>query len=79
MARVKFDDGHVEDCVSLSEMIEAVEYYLLITKRVRVSITPPENDRQLQLLGKAYDVVKNGSRFAGGINFEQYFYTGAWK
>lgn len=46
-----------QNAVPLSPMISLVERYILIKKGVTVTIIPPRNDKELQLLGIAYDVA----------------------
>jgi hypothetical protein len=43
--------------IPMNLMIQTVEQYIMISKGVRVSIKVPENDKQLQLLGLAYDIA----------------------
>lgn len=43
--------------VPLQHMIQIAQQYILMTKGVHVIITPPKDDRELQLLGKAYDIA----------------------
>lgn len=50
--------------VPLAHMIAVVEFYIFRMKGVRVKIKEPENDKQLQLLGLAYDIANDsGIRF----------------
>jgi len=51
--------------IPMNLMIQTVEQYIMISKGVRVSIKVPENDKQLQLLGLAYDIAvsKMGTTF----------------
>lgn len=43
--------------ISLDQMIIVVQSYIFRKKGVQVQITTPKNDRELQLLGFAYDVA----------------------
>lgn len=45
--------------IPLQQMINTVQQYILATKGVVVIITPPKDDRELQLLGKAYDIASD--------------------
>lgn len=43
--------------IPLQQMIAIVEQYILVLKGVQVRIKPPADDRELQMLGLAYDVA----------------------
>jgi hypothetical protein len=43
--------------IPLAHMIAVVEFYIFRYKGIRVKIKEPENDKQLQLLGIAYDFI----------------------
>ncbi len=45
--------------VPLAHMIKAVEIYIYSKKGIQVTITPPRNDKELQMLGLAYDIVND--------------------
>jgi hypothetical protein len=64
MAKVRMADGTIEDMIPLQDMIDTVQHYLLMRIGRRIIIAEPTNQRQLNLLGKAYDAAtKYHSRF----------------
>jgi hypothetical protein len=55
MLRVVSVDGNVP----LQYMIDTVQNHIFMMLKINVKIKPPENDKELQLLGKAFDSVQN--------------------
>jgi hypothetical protein len=51
-------DGEEADTMFLSQLIKVVEMYILQRKGVVVNIVL-RDDRDLQLLGKAYDIIRS--------------------
>lgn len=45
--------------IPLAHMISVVEQYIFDKKGIRVKIKEPENDKQLQLLGLAFDIANS--------------------
>ena len=45
--------------VPLAHMLKTVEIYIYSKKRIQVKIIPPRNDKELQMLGLAYDIVQD--------------------
>jgi hypothetical protein len=43
--------------IPLQHMISVVERYIMVRKRIVVSIEPPKTDKEVQLLGIAYDIA----------------------
>lgn len=45
--------------IPLAQMIKVVEIYIYSKKRIQVKIIPPRNDKELQMLGLAYDIIQD--------------------
>lgn len=58
-----------ESYVPLSQMLMVVQQYIMMTKGVHVSIVPPRDDRELQLLGLAYDIASDRMSMRFTYNF----------
>lgn len=52
-----YRDGDNNAYVPLELMMETVTLYIYQERGVIIRISPPRNDRELQLLGRAYDIA----------------------
>lgn len=50
---------YYESHVPLAHMIKTVENYIYIKKQVQVKIKEPANDKELQMLGLAFDIANS--------------------
>lgn len=55
--------------IPLQQMLSVVEQYIFIRKGVQVRVIPPKDDKELQMLGLAYDIASQNM----GVSFDYTF------